>query len=80
VPTSDDSRFYAFLRSFEGELALAVFNFQPTAEQMTLNLAGQPHSILEDLRSGEHIETAQKSFPIDLPAYGTRFFRMIPID
>jgi hypothetical protein len=73
LPTSDEARFYAFLRgSAGGELALAVFNFQPTAQPVTVDLTGQSIPALEDLLTGEQVTPAGATLSLDLPAYGYR--------
>lgn len=77
VATSDDARFYAFLRgSTGGERALAVFNFQPTAQRVTVDLAGQQVTALENLDSGETLTLAEPTLSLDLPAYGYAFYRV----
>lgn len=78
LPTSDDARFYAFLRGpVDGERALAVFNFQPALEQITVDLTGQSIAGLEDLLSGEKLACAGTDCSLALPAYGYRVFRVL---
>ena len=73
LPTSDDTRFYAFLRgSAAAEQALAVFNFQPTDQLVTVDLTGQDIHILKDLLTGEKVTPAGDTLSLDLPAYGYR--------
>ncbi len=77
LPTSDDSRFYAFLRgSAEGERALAVFNFQPSAQCVAVDLRGQDISALENLLSGEVTKITHQEEEFELPAYGYTIFRV----
>ena len=73
LPTSDDTRFYAFLRGSTGEeRALAVFNFQPTAQRVGVDLSGQSIPELVDLFTGEQVTPADATLSFDLPAYGYR--------
>jgi hypothetical protein len=74
LPTSDDARFYAFLRGSAGERALAVFNLQAEAHTITVNLVGQSIPTLEDLITGERVRPAGDSLSLDLPAYGYRIY------
>ncbi len=77
VPTDDDARFYAFLRGSAGERALAVFNFQPEAQPVLVDLAGLSIAGLEDLISGEQMALAGDTLSLDLPAYGYRLYRVV---
>ena len=73
LPTSDDTCFYAFLRGVTGEeRALAVFNFQPTAQRVSVDLSGQSIPALVDLVSGEQVTPVDETLSLDLPAYGYR--------
>ena len=76
MQTSDDDRFYAFLRgSNPGEQVLAVFNFQPTAETFVVDLESVSADRLIDLEKDTAIAiSAQVS--LNLPGYGYRFFRL----
>jgi len=77
LPTSDDARFYAFLRgSADSELALAVFNFQPTTQPVTVDLAGQSIHFLEDLLSEEQVIPAGNTLSLHLPAYGYKIYKI----
>lgn len=79
VQTSDDTRFYAFIREHPGETpVLAVFNFQPEAHSVSVNLAGWALTSLEDLISGERVKLDGDALALDLPAYGYRFFGLQP--
>ncbi len=55
-----------------GEQALAVFNFQPTAQLVTIDLTGQDIHILKDLLTGEKVTPAGDTLSLDLPGYGYR--------
>jgi len=73
LQTSDDTRLYAFIRELPGEKpVVAVFNFQPTAQRVSVNLAGQSIINLVDLFTGENVMTTGDTLTLDLPAYGFR--------
>jgi hypothetical protein len=77
IPTSDDSRFYAFLRGpVDGKRALAVFNFQSEAQALSLDMDGLSISTLEDLLTGEKVTAAGTALSLTLPAYGFRLFQL----
>jgi hypothetical protein len=77
IPTSDDTRFYAYLRGpVDGERALAVFNFQPEAQALSLDLGSLSIASLEDLLTGETVAPAGQTLSFNLPAYGYRLFRL----
>ena len=79
VRTSDDARFYAFIREHPGATpVLAVFNLLPEALSVSVNLAGRPLGSLQDLVSGEQVTLAGDTLALDLPAYGYRFFGLQP--
>jgi hypothetical protein len=71
LPTSDDSRFYAFLRARQGEgmRMLVVLNFQPDAHTITVDLHGHAVATLVDVWSGES-RSGGDSFVVTLPGYG----------
>ena len=74
IQTSDDTRFYAFLRDNPDQMpVLAVFNFQPGVQSVSLNLADRSFHSLEDLLTGEKVNPAGDTVTFDLPAYGYRF-------
>ncbi len=74
IQTSDDTRFYAFLREYPDQMpVLAVFNFQPDVQSVSLNLADRSFHSLEDLLTGEQVNLAGDTVSLDLPAYGYRF-------
>jgi hypothetical protein len=75
--TSDDARFYAFWRGEPGgEQALAVFNFQPSPQEIGVDLRGEQVSALEDLFSGELTAIDAGRLSLRVPAYGFAIFRV----
>lgn len=77
LPTSDDARFYAFLRgSLGGEQALAVFNFQPTPQAVAVDLDGHQISALENLETGAIAVLDGQYLSLELPAYGYAIYRI----
>jgi hypothetical protein len=72
--TSDDARFYAFLREAEGcQPVLAAFNFQPTPQSLRVDLEGTLSGGLVDLVTGEKM-AASGWAQVELAGYGYRFF------
>jgi hypothetical protein len=77
LTTCDDGRFYAFLRGdVGGDRALAIFNFQPDAQTVSVDLDGQSITTLEDLRTGEILTVADQILSLDMPAYGYFIYRI----
>lgn len=75
--TSDDARFYAFWRGAAGgEQALAVFNFQPTPQEIGVDLRGEQVAALEDLVSSELTAIDAGTLSLRLPAYGFAIYRV----
>ncbi len=75
--TSDDARYYAFLRELPGaEPVLVVFNFQPSAESVSVELDSRSIRILEDLISSEQVTLLEGVLTLNLPAYGYRILGM----
>lgn len=75
--TSDDARFYAFLRGApDGEQALAVFNFQPTPQTVAVDLGGHLISALENLETGAIASLDGRYLTLDLPAYGYAIYQV----
>jgi len=75
VPTSDDAFFYAFLRGSKDGRALAVFNFQPEAHLVTVDLSDSGIAVPQtpiDLTTGAAYDMAidSSSYTVTLPAYG----------
>jgi hypothetical protein len=79
IDTNADERFYAFIRTApdRSERILVVLNFQPERQNVTVDLSGLNSAGLMDLRSGG-IRGHEESFKVDLPAYGYRFFQILP--
>lgn len=77
MPTSDDSRFYAFLRGEIGARLLAVFNFQPESQPVSVHLNSQFILTLRDIETGEAAQTSGDAFTVTLPAYGFRFYEIL---
>ncbi len=75
--TSHDAQIYCFLRELPGaESVLAVFNFQPTAQHVTIDLTGQPITALEDLRSGDEVPVTGDALALNLSAYEYKFYNL----
>ncbi len=70
LPTTDDSRYYAFLRVPPGGATrmLVVLNFQPETSDITVDLYGQNISTLRDIWS-ETVYQADR-FEVRLPGHG----------
>lgn len=68
--TSDNSKYYAFIRrSDTGVPVLVVMNFQPDEQNVIVDLDGVSARKLKDIRSGsEHPH--QERFEVSLPGYG----------
>jgi hypothetical protein len=75
LTTSDDARFYAFLREHKGDRAIAVFNFQASPQTVEIDLGGLSIRSLEDLLSGETVPVTGKSLVLPLSGYGYRIFK-----
>jgi glycosidase len=75
LPTSDDSRFYAFTRAprRDGRRMLIVLNFQPQARQISIDLRGAAICSLEEIWSRQQFQPGD-TFSTDLPGYGYRIF------
>ncbi|HWQ12535.1 MAG TPA: alpha-amylase family glycosyl hydrolase [Roseiflexaceae bacterium] len=71
IPTSDDRRFYAFVRepAGPGARALVILNFQPERHTITVDLRGQAAASLADIWSGA-THPAGERFSLELPGYG----------
>lgn len=77
LPTNDDSKYYAFLRSTRdgGERVLVVANFSDTPQPVQVDISGLRFSTITDLRSGE-MASPGRSAEFTLPALGYRLFRV----
>jgi hypothetical protein len=79
LATSDDARFYAFLRGSQGGgQALAVFNFQAAPQAVTVDLTGHPIRALENLETGAVATIEDQYLSLDLPAYGYAIYQIQP--
>jgi glycosidase len=77
VPTSDDSRFYAFIRAprGEGRRVLVVLNFQPDAQQLTVDLRDQTNGSILDIWS-QQAHQASELLSLTLPGYGYQLYAL----
>ena len=75
VPTKADDKHYAFLRTAAdgSERILVVLNFQPTDQNVEVDLSGVATEGLVELRTGKRHER-ETFFKVDLPAFGSRLF------
>ena len=77
LPTNDDDKYYAFLRTaaHDSERVLVVMNFQPEPEKIVVDLSGVLSRRLVDLLDGGVLEPRTR-MSISVPAYGYRLFRV----
>jgi glycosidase len=77
LPTSDDSRFYAFIRGPRGQgvRVLVVLNFQPDAHQLSVDLRGHTTGPLADIWSNQ-AHHAGDTLNLTLPGYGFALFAL----
>jgi hypothetical protein len=77
LPTSDDSKYYAFLRTAPDgtERVLIVANFWATAQEVRIDTSGLHTRALTDLRSGEKVPLDNR-VQFNLPAFGYRLFEV----
>ena len=75
LPTNDDSKFYAFVRSASdgSERVLVVANFWATSQNVRIDVGGLHAATLTDLRSGEK-GAVDKTVEFSLPPFGYRLF------
>lgn len=82
LATNADDKYYAILKTAQddSERMVAVYNFQPTAQNVQLFLGVVDTPGIVDAQSGVIIPRPDQFHPIviDLPAYGYRFFTVIP--
>jgi glycosidase len=79
LETNADDKYYAFLRTSanNSERIVVVLNFQPSPQTVEVDLSGIAAERLVDVRTGDSHQ--RRSFvKIELPAYGYRFFQVIP--
>jgi glycosidase len=73
VPTSDDSRFYAFVRELTGETAvLVILNFQQEAHTIEVKLGNGALRLRDILGERDAIITKTGRCEVTLPAFGFR--------
>lgn len=79
LSTNDNTQFYAFVQTAadQSEQILCIFNFQPAPQQITVNLSGVYASALSPLNNAPNVKLAKK-IKVSVPAYGYRFFKIIP--
>ena len=75
LPTNNDARYYAFLRtaSDQSERVLVVTNFWATPQDVTVDLSGVRAQSLTDIRSGAK-QSRESSVTFSVPPLGYRFF------
>jgi glycosidase len=80
--TNDDNHIYAFLKTSRdgSERILAVYNFQPASQTVRVETGVVSASGVINLTNGGLIPIKSQFEPlaVDLPAYGYRFFNVIP--
>jgi hypothetical protein len=59
------------------ERMVVVLNYQPAPQTIELDLSGVAAAGLREVRNGFFIERRSK-IQLDLPAYGYRFFELVP--
>lgn len=76
LATSDDSRFYAFIRTppTTGTRVLVVLNFQAEEQSITVDLRGQRIGALRDIWSRLRVVPEQDELVLTLPGYGYQLF------
>ena len=77
LPTNADDKYYAFLRACKDgtERLLVVMNFQSTPQTVEVDVSGVAAGTLVELTSGASV-ARRNPFPVELPAYGYRFYRV----
>lgn len=77
--TSADDKCYAFLRTAadKSERVLVVLNFQSSQQSVDVDLSGVAAEKLVDVRTGDSLQR-QSFVKVELPAYGYRFFQVVP--
>lgn len=76
IPSQDDSKFYSILRSSadKSERILAIFNFQPTAQTVRVDLGAIDAHELTDLSTNSQVDNAQGEFAVSLSAYAYHLY------
>lgn len=77
LPTNDDSKYYAFIRTApdDSERVLIVANFWATTQEGRINTSGLHARFLTDLRSSKKVSLDNK-VQFSLPAFGYRLFEV----
>jgi glycosidase len=82
LATNADNKYYAVLATAKdgSERVVAVYNLQPTAQKVELVLGVVDTPGIVDARSAEIIPRPNQfdPIPIELPAFGYRFFTVLP--
>ncbi len=71
ISTQDDSKFYSILRSSadRSERILAIFNFQPAAQTVRVDLEAIDAHDLTDLATNSQLDNVPAEFTLSLSAY-----------
>lgn len=79
LTTNADDKYCAFLRTAadKSERIVVVLNFQPSPQTVEVDLSGIAAKRLVDVRTGESLQR-RPFVKAELPAYGYRFFQVIP--
>ncbi len=77
--SSDDTKYYAFLRRSNeaGAPVLVVMNFQPEPQSLSVDLTGLPENTLTNILTGEE-RPRRDRFEVSLPAYGFSLWALTP--
>jgi Alpha amylase, catalytic domain len=82
LATNADDKYYAILKTARdgSERMVAVYNFQPTPQTVQLYLGVVDTPGIVDSRSGATISQPDQFHPltVEMPAYGYRFFTVLP--
>jgi len=82
LTTNDDDKYYAMLKTSQdgSERILAVFNFQSNPQIVNVDISVIATSGLVNLREAETIERESQFglVSIDMPAYGYKFYKVLP--
>lgn len=77
VPTSDDTKYYAFLKTDqqESQRLLVVTNFQREKQNIDVDLSGLTFSSLVDMKNKKKID-ASETVQVECEGLGYRFFKV----
>lgn len=82
LATNADDKYYAILKTAKdgSERVVAVYNFQPTPQTVQVNLGVVDSPGMVDVQTGAVILQPDQfhPVPVELPAYGYRFFTVLP--